>query len=126
MQEEIFGPILPIFEFENEIAMINKINERPKPLALYIFSESNHFQETIINNISFGGGCINDTVLHLGSPYLPFGGVGESGMGAYHGKGSFDVFSHQKGVLKQTTSFDLPLRYPHRKNALKQLKMFIK
>ncbi|WP_342431377.1 aldehyde dehydrogenase [Neobacillus sp. FSL H8-0543] len=126
MQEEIFGPILPIFEFENEIAMINKINELPKPLALYIFSESMDFQQTILNKISFGGGCINDTVYHLSSPYLPFGGVGESGMGAYHGKGSFDVFSHQKGVLKQTTSFDLPLRYPHRKNALKQLKRFIK
>jgi len=126
MQEEIFGPILPIFEFDNEIAMINKINDCPKPLALYIFSESKNFQDRIVNNISFGGGCINDTVYHLSSPYLPFGGVGESGMGAYHGKGSFDVFSHQKGVLKQTTFFDLPLRYPHRKDALKQLKMFIK
>jgi aldehyde dehydrogenase (NAD+) len=126
MQEEIFGPILPIFEYDNEVAMINKINERPKPLALYIFSEGMDFQETILNSISFGGGCINDTVFHLSSSYLPFGGVGESGMGAYHGKGSFDVFSHHKGILKQTTIFDLPLRYPHRKNALKQLKMFIK
>ncbi|MDF2856005.1 MAG: aldehyde dehydrogenase [Neobacillus sp.] len=126
MQEEIFGPILPIFEYDNEVAMINKINERPKPLALYIFTEGMDFQETILNSISFGGGCINDTVFHLSSPYLPFGGVGESGMGAYHGKGSFDVFSHHKGILKQTTTFDLPLRYPHRKNALKQLKQFIK
>jgi aldehyde dehydrogenase (NAD+) len=126
MQEEIFGPILPIFDYDNEGAMINKINDRPKPLALYIFSEGMDFQEKILNSISFGGGCINDTVFHLSSPYLPFGGVGESGMGAYHGKGSFDVFSHHKGILKQTTIFDLPLRYPHRKNALKQLKMFIK
>jgi aldehyde dehydrogenase (NAD+) len=126
MQDEIFGPILPILEFENDNSMIVKINDRPKPLALYIFSESKAFQDKILSNISFGGGCINDTVYHLSSPYLPFGGVGESGIGAYHGKGSFDVFSHEKSILKQTTRFDLPFRYPNRKNALKQIKMFIK
>ncbi|MEW9050616.1 MAG: aldehyde dehydrogenase [Neobacillus sp.] len=126
MQDEIFGPILPILEFENDNSMIAKINDRPKPLALYIFSESKDFQDKILSNISFGGGCINDTVYHLSSPYLPFGGVGESGIGAYHGKGSFDVFSHEKSILKQTTRFDLPFRYPNRKNALKQIKMFIK
>jgi aldehyde dehydrogenase (NAD+) len=126
MQDEIFGPILPILEYENDNSMMTKINERPKPLALYIFSESKDFQDNILSNISFGGGCINDTVYHLSSPYLPFGGVGESGIGAYHGKGSFDVFSHEKSILKQTTRFDLPFRYPNRKNALKQIKMFIK
>lgn len=126
MKEEIFGPILPILDYNDERTMINKINEHPKPLALYIFSESKEFQATILNSISFGGGCINDTVMHLSSPYLPFGGVGESGIGAYHGRGSFDVFSHQKSILKQTTTFDLPFRYPNRKDALKQIKFFIK
>jgi aldehyde dehydrogenase (NAD+) len=126
MKEEIFGPILPVLDYDDEITMINKINERAKPLALYIFSESNEFQDRILNHISFGGGCINDTVFHLSSPYLPFGGVGESGIGAYHGKGSFDVFSHEKSILKQTTRFDLPFRYPNRKDALKQIKRFIK
>ena len=126
MQEEIFGPILPILEYDDVQTMIGKINEQPKPLALYIFSESKVFQEDILNSISFGGGCINDTVMHLSSPYLPFGGVGESGIGAYHGRGSFDVFSHQKSILKQTTTFDLPFRYPNRKDALKQIKRFIK
>ncbi|TDK60935.1 aldehyde dehydrogenase [Bacillus salipaludis] len=126
MQDEIFGPILPVLEYGIAEKMVEKINARPKPLSLYLFSESNEFQSFILNQISFGGGCINDTVYHLSSPYLPFGGVGESGIGAYHGKGSFDVFSHEKSVLKQTTSFDLPFRYPNRKNALKQIKMFIK
>lgn len=126
MQDEIFGPILPVLEYDIAEKMVEKINARPKPLALYLFSETNEFQSIILNQISFGGGCINDTVYHLSSPYLPFGGVGESGIGAYHGKGSFDVFSHEKSVLKQTTSFDLPFRYPNRKNALKQIKMFIK
>lgn len=126
MQEEIFGPLLPILEYNDEVSMISQINERPKPLALYVFSESKDFQEKILNTISFGGGCINDTIYHLSSPYLPFGGVGESGIGAYHGKGSFDVFSHEKSVLKQTTSFDLPFRYPNRTNALQQIKRIIK
>lgn len=126
MQDEIFGPILPVLEFEDLSSMVNKINSRSKPLALYTFSNSQDVQNYILNNVSFGGGCINDTVFHLSSPYLPFGGVGESGIGAYHGKGSFDVFSHEKSILKQTTLFDLPFRYPNTKNALKKIKMFIK
>jgi aldehyde dehydrogenase (NAD+) len=126
MQDEIFGPILPVLEFDDLSSMVNKINSRAKPLALYTFSNSQDVQNYILNNVSFGGGCINDTVFHLSSPYLPFGGVGESGIGAYHGKGSFDVFSHEKSILKQTTLFDLPFRYPNTKNALKKIKMFIK
>jgi aldehyde dehydrogenase (NAD+) len=126
MQDEIFGPILPVLEFEDLSSMISKINSRPKPLALYTFSSSQDVQNYILDNVSFGGGCINDTVFHLSSPYLPFGGVGESGIGAYHGKGSFDVFSHEKSILKQTTLFDLPFRYPNTKNALKKIKWFIK
>ncbi|PWW31939.1 aldehyde dehydrogenase (NAD+) [Cytobacillus oceanisediminis] len=126
MEDEIFGPIVPVMEYENLSRMISEVNARPKPLALYIFSESDVIQNEILNHISFGGGCINDTVYHLSSPYLPFGGVGESGIGAYHGKGSFDVFSHEKSILKQTTKFDLPFRYPTTKNALKKVKLFIK
>ncbi|MCH1626969.1 aldehyde dehydrogenase [Fredinandcohnia quinoae] len=126
MQDEIFGPILPVLEYEELSSLINQVNHRPKPLSLYIFSESVEVQKEILDRISFGGGCINDTVYHFSSPYLPFGGVGDSGIGAYHGKGSFDVFSHEKGILKQTTKFDLPFRYPNTKNALKKIKMFIK
>ncbi|WP_442593852.1 aldehyde dehydrogenase [Neobacillus sp. D3-1R] len=126
MEDEIFGPILPVIEYDDLSQMIKVINDRSKPLALYIFSENSSVQEKIIDNVSFGGGCINDTVFHLSSPHLPFGGVGESGIGAYHGKGSFDVFSHEKSILKQTTAFDLPFRYPNTKNALKKIKWFVK
>lgn len=126
MQDEIFGPILPVLEYDDLSKMIGEVTARPKPLALYIFTESEGVQSQILSSISFGGGCINDTVYHLSSPYLPFGGVGESGIGAYHGKGSFDVFSHEKSILKQTTRFDLPFRYPTTKDALKKVKLFIK
>lgn len=125
MQEEIFGPILPILTYENLFEALEKINGRPKPLALYIFSESKQIQEHILNEVSFGGGCVNDTILHLSSPYLPFGGVGESGIGAYHGKNSFDTFSHEKSVLKQTTKFDIPYRYGKTENALKMIRKFM-
>ena len=126
MQEEIFGPILPVLTYDDPTEMIQEIKKQPKPLALYVFSEKESFQQTILDHISFGGGCINDTVYHLSSPYLPFGGVGESGVGAYHGKGSFDTFSHEKSILKQTTAIDLPFRYQNRKNGLKLLKKLIK
>jgi aldehyde dehydrogenase (NAD+) len=126
MQDEIFGPILPVLEYEDISSIVGKINSRPKPLALYTFSDSQDVQNDILEHVSFGGGCINDTVFHLSSPYLPFGGVGESGIGAYHGKGSFDIFSHEKSILKQTNLFDLPFRYPNTKNALKKIKLFIK
>ena len=126
MKEEIFGPILPILTYSNTEQIIEEINKRPKPLALYVFSESNSFQQEVINRISFGGGCTNDTVFHLSSPYLPFGGVGESGVGAYHGKGSFDTFTHEKSILKQTTKIDFPFRYPNQKYGLKLVKKFLK
>jgi aldehyde dehydrogenase (NAD+) len=126
MQDEIFGPILPVIEYSSLSEVIENIRDHPKPLSLYLFSESTAVQEEILNSISFGGGCINDTVYHFVSPYLPFGGVGNSGIGAYHGKGSFDTFSHGKSVLKQTTLFDIPFRYPNVKNGLKKIKMFLK
>ncbi|NRG48053.1 aldehyde dehydrogenase [Bacillus sp. CRN 9] len=125
MEDEIFGPILPILEYSDLDSIIMKIKDRPKPLALYLFTESDKVQEAVLKHISFGGGCINDTVLHLSSPHLPFGGVGDSGMGAYHGKGSFDIFSHEKSMLKQSTKFDLPFRYPSER-ALNTIKKLIK
>lgn len=126
MQDEIFGPILPIMEYKQLSDVIEGIHNHPNPLALYVFSENERIQKEVLNSISFGGGCINDTVYHLASPYLPFGGVGNSGIGSYHGKGSFDTFSHHKSVLKQTTKFDLPFRYPNIKDGLKKIKLFLK
>ncbi|MBM6619209.1 aldehyde dehydrogenase [Bacillus suaedaesalsae] len=126
MADEIFGPILPVMEYNDITDVIKGIHKHPNPLALYVFTESAEIEKKVLHNVSFGGGCINDTLYHLASPYLPFGGVGNSGMGAYHGKGSFDTFSHKKAVLKQTTMFDIPFRYPNAKNALKRIKMFLK
>ncbi|MGX1901802.1 aldehyde dehydrogenase [Thermolongibacillus altinsuensis] len=126
MREEIFGPILPILTFETIDEAIAMVNAYEKPLALYLFSEDRQVQQQVIEQISFGGGCINDTIMHIATPYLPFGGVGQSGMGAYHGKASFDAFSHYKSVLKQTTKFDLSIRYPNNPNALKWIRKLFK
>ncbi|MDZ7716680.1 MAG: aldehyde dehydrogenase [Balneolaceae bacterium] len=125
MQEEIFGPILPILSFGNMDEVIDTLQDKPKPLALYIFSEDAKNQQKIISSLSFGGGCINDTVAHLGNHNLPFGGIGNSGIGNYHGKASFDTFSHQKSIMEKTTWFDNPLRYPPYNGALKWLKKLI-
>ncbi|NLK27692.1 MAG: aldehyde dehydrogenase [Clostridiales bacterium] len=125
MQDEIFGPILPILEYNDLSQVIEGIHNHPKPLALYLFTEDASVKKRILKNVSFGGGCINDTIYHIVSPYLPFGGVGSSGIGSYHGKGSFDAFSHKKSILKQTTRFDIPLRYPNFKNGIKMIKYFM-
>lgn len=122
MQEEIFGPIMPILTYSDEYEVIEQVRNRPNPLALYLFTENKGTEQYILESLSFGGGCVNDTIMHLATPYLPFGGVGESGMGAYHGKFSFDTFTHQKSVLKSTTTFDIPLRYSKSKTSLKALK----
>ncbi len=111
MQEEIFGPLLPVFTYEDLDEVLEFISERPKPLALYFFSEDKQTQKRVLEEVSFGGGCINDTLLHVASHHLRFGGVGSSGMGSYHGKYSFDLFSHKKSILQQSTCVDLPLRY---------------
>ncbi|CAH0165700.1 aldehyde dehydrogenase [Priestia megaterium] len=102
MQDEIFGPILPVIVYDEISEVIEAIVKRPKPLALYLFSEDEAVQDHILNSVSFGGGSINDTINHMRSHYLPFGGVGDSGMGAYHGKASFDTFSHAKSILKRS------------------------
>jgi len=124
MQEEIFGPILPVIEFHDITKIINRIKDRPNPLALYIFSKNKNLQNRLLEELRFGGGCINDTIIHVSSPYLPFGGIGESGMGVYHGQSSFETFTHKKSIIKKTTLFDLPLRYPPYKGKLKLLKKF--
>ncbi|MGE7215361.1 aldehyde dehydrogenase [Priestia koreensis] len=103
MQDEIFGPILPVIVYDELSEVIDEVTKRPKPLALYIFSEDEEVQNEILHNISFGGGSINDTITHMTTHYLPFGGVGESGMGAYHGKASFNTFSHFKSILNRPT-----------------------
>ncbi|SES68199.1 aldehyde dehydrogenase (NAD+) [Salinibacillus kushneri] len=126
MQEEIFGPILPVMDYQDLENVIEGIDQHPHPLALYLFTAQKDIQSEVLNNISFGGGCINDTVYHFVSPYLPFGGVKSSGIGSYHGKGSFDTFSHKKSVVKQTNLFDIPFRYPNVKNGLKKIKWFLK
>lgn len=125
MAEEIFGPVLPVLEYENLDDAITMINRHPKPLALYYFSTEAKNQRKVIRSISYGGGCINDTVMHLATSHMPFGGVGDSGMGRYHGKDSFDTFSHKKGVLKKANWLDIPLRYPPYKNHLKLLKKIL-
>ncbi|WP_156290859.1 aldehyde dehydrogenase [Oceanobacillus salinisoli] len=115
MHEEIFGPILPVLSFTNLEDALHRIKTSEKPLALYYFGEDSQTQQQVIEYVPFGGGSINDTFYHLANPHLPFGGVGTSGMGAYHGKFSFDAFTHQKSILKQTTKFDIPFRYPGNK-----------
>lgn len=112
MKEEIFGPVLPIISYSSIDEVINIIRSREKPLALYLFTESRGLKHYIVKHISFGGGSINDTLIHFANTNMPFGGVGSSGMGGYHGKHSFDTFSHTKGIMEKTTLFDVPFRYP--------------
>ncbi len=112
MQDEIFGPILPVLKVDDVDHAIRFVNERPKPLALYIFSEDKGVQRRVVERTTSGGAAINHTWMHLAVPELPFGGVGESGMGAYHGRASFDTFSHHKSVLNKSTKMDPPVMYP--------------
>lgn len=126
MQEEIFGPVLPVMEFDQIAEVIKFINSRPKPLAFYYFSSSRKKQRDVLRQTSSGGGCINEVVMHIGNSKMPFGGVGDSGIGNYHGKYSFQTFSHARAILKKTTLFDVPLRYPPYGNKLKIVKMVMK
>ncbi len=111
MNEEIFGPILPVLEYEDLDTLVREIKKEPKPLAFYYFSKDTKRAERVMRELSFGGGCINDCLLHITSPRAPFGGVGNSGMGSYHGYESFRTFSHFKTVLKKSLFFDVSLRY---------------
>ncbi|MBQ2948291.1 MAG: aldehyde dehydrogenase [Clostridia bacterium] len=111
MQEEIFGPVLPVIAYDSIDEAVRFIQDREHPLALYLFSEDKTTQERFLRSVSFGGGCLNDTIIHLATSRMGFGGVGGSGMGAYHGKKSFETFSHEKSVVSKSTWMDLPVRY---------------
>lgn len=127
MQEEIFGPILPIIGYNNLDYIINYININPKPLALYLFTNNKKIEKRILKEVSYGGGCINDTIIHLANKRLGFGGVGNSGIGEYHGKFSFDTFSHYKSIIKKSNHIDLPVRYhPYSKMKEKLIRIFMK
>ncbi len=126
MQDEIFGPILPILTYTNEADIDNIISNYDKPLSLYVFSKSKQFTNKILNTYSFGGGAINDPLIHFGNHRLPFGGVGASGIGAYHGKHGFDTFSHHKSISKRGTWFDPPIRYAPYNGKLRLIKKMFK
>ena len=127
MQEEIFGPILPVIAYDSIDEAIALINEREHPLALYLFSEDKVIQDRFLKSVPFGGGCINDTIIHLATSRMGFCGVGQSGMGAYHGKRSFDTFSHEKSIVNKSTWMDLPVRYmPYGKVKDKLLRIFLR
>lgn len=126
MEDEIFGPLLPVIPYKDINEAIGKIRSLPKPLAFYIFTKNDELKSSVMDKVSFGGGCVNDTVVHLANPNLPFGGVGPSGMGSYHGRKTFETFSHHKSVYEQNTMVDIPLRYPPYKGKLSWLKLFIR
>ena len=126
MQEEIFGPLLPVLSYRDMGDVISAVNANPRPLALYLFTTDKSLEQRIINNVPFGGGCINDTISHLANLDLPFGGIGQSGFGNYHGKASFDTFSQKKSIMKKGTWLDIPLRYPPYEDKFEWLKKITK
>ena len=127
MQEEIFGPLMPVLVFDNLDEAITRINAMPHPLALYFFTSDKAAAKDVTSRCGFGGGCINDTIIHLATTEMGFGGFGESGMGAYHGKTGFDTFSHYKSIVDKKTWIDLPMRYqPYRKMHEKMVRFFLK
>lgn len=127
MREEIFGPILPVIPYRHIDDAIAIIQSRPKPLAFYLFTKNKEIEKKMLASTSFGGGCINDTIVHIATSYMPFGGVGESGMGSYHGKKSFETFSHTKSLLKKANRPDLSIRnHPYTDNKLRLMKKLMK
>jgi len=123
MQEEIFGPILPVLTYQNIDTIIAEIKSRPKPLACYVFTNDHHIKTKILNELSFGGGGINDAIMHITNSNMAFGGVGESGIGAYHGEAGFKIFTHYKSILDKPSWFEPTLKYhPHTDNKLKWIK----
>ena len=126
MKTEIFGPLLPVLAYTDLSEAVSRVKALPRPLAFYYFSSNRQKGEQLIKDASFGGGCINDTLLHFANPHLPFGGTGSSGIGSYHGKKSFETFSHQKSILKRSFRLDAPLRYPPYGNKLRILEKIMK
>ena len=127
MNEEIFGPVLPVLTYDNFDDAIRFIKKREKPLALYIFSKDKAHIKAVQDGITYGGGCVNDTVVHLSNPNMPFGGVGYSGMGSYHAKQGFDTFTHEKSTLRKALWLDIPVRYaPYNEKLVKVLKLLLK
>ena len=127
MQEEIFGPVLPILTVDSMAEALDFVRDRPAPLALYLFTARCSVKARFTEEVPFGGGCVNDTIVHLATNHMPFGGVGPSGMGAYHGKRSFETFSHQKSIMERSTRLDLPMRYPpYTKLSDRMIRRFLK
>ncbi len=126
MKNEIFGPVLPVLTFVKYDEVIHFVNQRPKPLALYCFADDRTFLKRLLNEVPSGGVTVNDTLMHITNNHMPFGGVGNSGIGSYHGKYSFDVFSHKKSVMVRGTWLDMPLRYAPFNQKLKWIKMLMK
>lgn len=126
MSDEIFGPILPVIKYKDKEELKYYISKHKNPLALYVFSEDEDFCEDVITRFSFGGGCVNDTISHVASAHLPFGGVGTSGMGNYHGKASFDTFTHTKSIVKKSAKIDLKLVFPPYKEKVNLIKKVMK
>lgn len=126
MQEEIFGPVMPVITYDTIDEAEQFVRDREKPLALYVFTKNKSVEERFLKYVSFGGGCVNDTIMHLATSEMGFGGVGNSGMGSYHGKKSFETFSHEKSVLKKYCWIDMPMRYqPYKELYLKIIKLFL-
>jgi aldehyde dehydrogenase (NAD+) len=127
MQEEIFAPILPMISYTDIRECIDYIVKHPKPLALYLFTKDPSVEKRILRQCSFGGGCINDTLIHTATSHMGFGGVGDSCMGSYHGRNSFDTFTHYRSIVKQAAWPDIPMRYrPYSKRKDKLLRIFLK
>lgn len=127
MQEEIFGPVLPVIAYDSIDEALAFVNSREHPLALYLFSENRALQKRVLASVPFGGGCINDTIVHLATSRMGFGGVGGSGMGSYHGRKSFDTFSHEKSILKKSAWIDMPVRYmPYTPLKTRLLRLFLR
>ncbi|WP_019413317.1 aldehyde dehydrogenase [Paenisporosarcina sp. TG20] len=126
MEDEIFGPILPILTYESLETAIQQVRKLPKPLAAYLFSENDNAIQYFLEELPFGGGCINDTVSHVGSSHMPFGGVGSSGMNGYHGKYSFEAFTHAKSILKKSTKISVNIAFPPYKNKVKLVKSLLR
>lgn len=125
MEEEIFGPIMPVLAYDDFDDAMSAISARPKPLAAYLFAEDRAARDRFVHELSFGGGCVNDTVVHLSTPRLPFGGVGASGHGSYRGKAGFDTFSHHKSVLEHSTGIDFAFKYPPFRDKLAFVRRFL-